>query len=268
MNDDHRWGRDRFAGHANAGVLGCKCGCQVARQDRRSAQGQARGHRRGSDIGEELPARKSFRVRHSYPVLLQTPDSAWGCDTMSRAATRCRAWAARFVEKRKHRLVPVRKRPWHAWLPVGYGVSVSIRHFHLRQRGLGEDFILLNYAVLVEQEGGERVHFVRLERAFQHEGHTAIDVVPDDRRVRRMQRHDTSRSNAWLKAWRRALQWRCGLDQHRSPPARTVRSVAHRAFLGENRRALLCRSLPRWKILPVGADGDILVPNLLGRRRL
>jgi hypothetical protein len=111
----------------------------------------------------------------------------------------------RFVEKRKHRLVPVRKRPWHAGLPVGYGVSVSIRHFHLRQRRLGEDFVLLNHTVLVEQERGERVHLVRLERAFLPEGHAAIDVVPYDRRVRRMQRDYTSRSNAWLKAWRRAL---------------------------------------------------------------
>ena len=76
------------------------------------------------------------------------------------------------------RLVPVRKWPWHAGLPIGYGVSVSIGHFHLRQRRLGEDFILLNHTVLVEQERGERVHFVRLERAFQHEGHAAIDVVP------------------------------------------------------------------------------------------
>src|SRR5580658_2601746 len=118
------------------------------------------------------------------------------------------------VEKRKHRLVPVRKRPWHAWLPVGYGVSVSIRHFHLRQRRLGEDFILLNDTVLVEQERGERVHFVRLQRAFLPEGHAAIDVVPHDRRVRRMQRHYISRSNAWLKAWRRALRSRFGLDQH------------------------------------------------------
>src|ERR1700692_4634088 len=127
----------------------------------------------------------------------------------------------------------------------------------------GGVFILLKQTVLVEQEGGERVHFVRLERAFQHEGHAAIDVVPDDRRVRRMHRHDTSRSNAWLKAWRGALHRRFGLDQHRSPPARTVRSVAHRAFLGENRRALFCCSLPRWKILPVRADGDILGANLL-----
>src|SRR5271154_2562749 len=171
------------------------------------------------------------------------------------------------TRKRKHGLVPVRKRPWHAWLPGRYGVSVSIRHFHLRQRRLGEDFILLNHTILVEQERGERINLVRLERAFLPEGHTAIDVVPNNRRVRRMQCHDTSRSNAWLKAWGRALHRRFGLDQHRSKPARTVRSVAHRAFLGVNRRALFCRSLPRWKILPVRADGDILDANLLGRRR-
>src|SRR6202167_3948684 len=168
----------------------------------------------------------------------------------------------------KNALVPVRKRPWHAWLPVGYGVSVSIRHFHLRQRRLGEDFILLNHTVLVEQERGERVHLVRLERAFLLEGHAAIDVVPNDRRVRRMQRHYISRSNAWRKAWRRALHRRFGLDQHGSKAARTLRSVAHRAFLGVNRRALFCRSLPRWKILPVRADGDILGANLIGRRGL
>src|ERR1700733_8628543 len=93
--------------------------------------------------------------------------------------------ATLFREKRKNGLTPVRKRTFHAWLPVGYGVSVSIRHFHLRQRRFGEDFILLNHTVLVEEEGGERVHFVRLERAFLLEGHTAIDVVPYDRRVRR-----------------------------------------------------------------------------------
>ncbi len=54
----------------------------------------------------------------------------------------------------------VGKGPWHAWLPVGYGVSVSIRHFHLRQRRLGENFLFLNHTVLVEQEGGERVHLM------------------------------------------------------------------------------------------------------------
>src|SRR5258708_26933532 len=82
-----------------------------------------------------------------------------------------------------------------------------------------------------------------------------------------MQRHDTSRSNAWLKAWRRALHRGCGLDQPRSPTARTVFSMAHRAFLSENRRALFCRSLSRWKILAVRADGDILGANLPGCRR-
>ncbi len=66
---------------------------------------------------------------------------------------------------------------------------------------------------MVEQERGERVHLVRLERAFLPEGHAAIDVVADDRRVRRMQRHDIERSNAWLKAWRRVLYRRFGLDQ-------------------------------------------------------
>src|ERR1700722_15762088 len=171
----------------------------------------------------------------------------------------------RHKPRSRNRLVPVRKRPWHAWLPVGYGVSVSIRHFHLRQRRLGEDFILLNHSILVEQERGERVHLVRLERPFLLEGHAAIDVVPYDRRVRRMQRHDTSRSNAWLKARRRALYRGCGLDQHRSKAARTALSVAHRAFLGVNRGALFCRSFPRWKILPVRADGNILGANLLGR---
>src|ERR1700722_11500457 len=128
-------------------------------------------------------------------------------------------------------LVPVRKGPWHAWLPVGYGVSVSIRHFDLGQCRLGEDFVLRNYTVLVEQERGERVHLVGLQRAFLPEGHAAIDVVPDDRRVRRMQRHDISRSNAWLQAWRRALRRCFRLDQHGSKTAGTVLSVAHRAFL-------------------------------------
>src|ERR1700733_1801701 len=120
--------------------------------------------------------------------------------------------ATLFREKRKNELTPVRKRPFHAWLPVGYGVSVSIRHFHLRQRRLGEDFLLLNYTVLVEQKRGERVHLVRLERAFLLEGHAAIDVVPDDRCVRRVQRHYFSWCNAWREAWRRALHRCFGLD--------------------------------------------------------
>ena len=65
-----------------------------------------------------------------------------------------------------------------------------IRHFDLRQTLGIDDLVLRNDAVFSEQKGRYGIHLVGFQRAFFSERHTAIDVIPDGRRVWRMNRHD------------------------------------------------------------------------------
>lgn len=55
----------------------------------------------------------------------------------------------------------VRKWPRHSVLPFGQHISVLIRHFDLRQVLLVDDLVFRNDAVFKEQEGSNRIHFVR-----------------------------------------------------------------------------------------------------------
>ena len=56
--------------------------------------------------------------------------------------------------------------------------SGLIRHLDLRQILGVHDLVFLDHVVLEQQEGGEGVHFIGLERPLFSEGHAAIDVIP------------------------------------------------------------------------------------------
>src|SRR3989442_835482 len=83
----------------------------------------------------------------------------------------------------------VRKWPRHPMLPIGEHVSITVRHFDLRQILSVDDLVLRNNTIFVEQKGGYGVYLVGFERALFSERHAAVDVIPYRRRVWRMEPH-------------------------------------------------------------------------------
>ena len=81
-----------------------------------------------------------------------------------------RGWPNFYTVRVKHCLrctklvegLRVTLKPWRPVLPGRRkGKSIAIRHFDLRQTLGVHDFVFLDDVVLVQQEGGERIHLVR-----------------------------------------------------------------------------------------------------------
>ena len=93
--------------------------------------------------------------------------------------------------------------------------SLAIGHGDLRQTLGVHDIVLLNHAVLEEEERGQRVDLIGLERALFPERHAAVDVVPHHRRERRVKRHDVVVVHARRETRHRALGRAVAFDQRR-----------------------------------------------------
>src|ERR1051326_3347822 len=149
-------------------------------------------------------------------------------------------------------------------LPVGKNIPVLVRHFDLRQILSVEDLVFRDNSVFRQQVSRNRIDLVRFQRTFLSERHTAIDVVPDNRRVWRVKRHYIVPSDTGLQA-RRQLHRGVSLYQLRSAPFVSAFTVACRTLLGKEFPALLRASASLRKFLSIGTDRDIPGANFFRR---
>src|SRR5262245_30088592 len=159
-------------------------------------------------------------------------------------------------------LVRIPLQPWRLRLPIGQTcVVITNRHLDLRQTLLIHRLVFRDHAVDVEQKCRQRVHLVSGQRALAIERHGAIDVIPNDRRVRRAERQDSAAPPE--------LGFRTGFRlQLRGPAFQARRPVASRAsFRAIQLRAFLDGAATRWELGASRTDGNVRGTELFRARR-
>src|SRR5262249_21334574 len=119
-----------------------------------------------------------------------------------------------------------------------------------------EYLVLRDNTVLREKEGSDRINLVRFQRAFLAERHSAIDVVPNYRRVRRVKRHYIVPADARREA-RRQFHRGIRLYQLGSAPFVSTLAVARRTLLRVKLFTFFRASVPLRELLAIRTNRDI-----------
>src|SRR5207247_6695403 len=135
----------------------------------------------------------------------------------------------------------------HCW-----NEAISVRHFDLRQTLGIKDVGLLNDTVAIEQKRDQCVNFVRGERSRFICGHSAVDIVPRDRRIWVVAR------SGLFGIFKRATIRIAGTAQHQTLgcPSFSIPPVADRAPLRKDLRTFLGGSASGRKFLSLRATYD------------